>query len=137
MLIAEGVDYAALDAKGEENWTEDERISTLGRPRLGDVTKIQIRIRESKEFKVRFFQDLTNDFQTHIFQPIFYQTYIFYHTHILANPYFIKHIFFFKPMLLTYVQYFVQLNKILDIGQQHGFAKKPASSDLHFHRNLK
>merc|ERR1719440_253885 len=36
----EGVDYAALDAKGEENWTEDERISTLGRPRLGDVTKI-------------------------------------------------------------------------------------------------
>ena len=52
MLIAEGVDYAALDAKGEENWTEDERISTLGRPRLGDVTKIQIRIRESKEFKV-------------------------------------------------------------------------------------
>ena len=52
MLVAEGVDYAALDAKGEENWTEDERISTLGRPRLGDVTKIQIRIRESKEFKV-------------------------------------------------------------------------------------
>merc|ERR1712161_112735 len=49
--ISEGVDYAALDAKGEENWTEDERISTLGRPRLGDVTKIQIRIRESKEFK--------------------------------------------------------------------------------------
>merc|ERR1719440_1244471 len=47
----EGVDYAALDANGEENWTEDERISTLGRPRLGDVTKIQIRIRESKEFK--------------------------------------------------------------------------------------
>merc|ERR1719189_2038519 len=47
----EGVDYAALDAKGEENWTEDERMSTLGRPRLGDVTKIQIRIRESKEFK--------------------------------------------------------------------------------------
>merc|ERR1712129_524754 len=46
----EGVDYAALDAKGEENWTEDERISTLGRPRLGDVTKIQIRIREAKEF---------------------------------------------------------------------------------------
>jgi hypothetical protein len=24
----------------------------LGRPRLGDITKIQIRIRESKEFKV-------------------------------------------------------------------------------------
>merc|ERR1711997_1174452 len=25
----EGVDYAALDAKGEENWTEDERINFL------------------------------------------------------------------------------------------------------------
>merc|ERR1711971_798254 len=47
----EGVDYAALDAKGEENWTEEEKIALLGRPRLGDVTKIQIRIRESKEFK--------------------------------------------------------------------------------------
>lgn len=29
-----------------------EKIALLGRPRLGDVTKIQIRIKESKEFKV-------------------------------------------------------------------------------------
>merc|ERR1711990_1384990 len=47
----EGVDYSELDAKKPEDLTEEEKISTLGRPRLGDVTKIQIRIRESKEFK--------------------------------------------------------------------------------------
>merc|ERR1712223_702422 len=49
--IAEGVDYAELDAKKPEDLTEEEKIALLGRPRLGDVTKIQIRIRESKEFK--------------------------------------------------------------------------------------
>merc|ERR1711994_1128078 len=47
----EGVDYAELDAKKPEELTEEEKIALLGRPRLGDVTKIQIRIRESKEFK--------------------------------------------------------------------------------------
>merc|ERR1711997_1240717 len=47
----EGVDYAELDAKKPEDLTEEEKIALLGRPRLGDVTKIQIRIRESKEFK--------------------------------------------------------------------------------------
>ena len=52
MLISEGVDYAVLDAKAPEDLSEEEKTSMLGRPRLGDVTKIQIRIRESKEFKV-------------------------------------------------------------------------------------
>merc|ERR1711990_1106127 len=47
----EGVDYSELDAKKPEDLTEEEKIALLGRPRLGDVTKIQIRIRESKEFK--------------------------------------------------------------------------------------
>merc|ERR1712141_476495 len=47
----EGVDYSILDAKKPEELTEEEKIALLGRPRLGDVTKIQIRIRESKEFK--------------------------------------------------------------------------------------
>merc|ERR1711990_1231442 len=37
--------------KKPEDLTEEEKIALLGRPRLGDVTKIQIRIRESKEFK--------------------------------------------------------------------------------------
>lgn len=47
-----GVSYEELDAKSPEDLTEEEKIALLGRPRLGDVTKIQIRIRESKEFKV-------------------------------------------------------------------------------------
>merc|ERR1711981_388060 len=49
--LAEGVNYAEIDAKDPEALTEEEKIALLGRPRLGDITKIQIRIRESKEFK--------------------------------------------------------------------------------------
>merc|ERR1712107_817262 len=47
----EGVDYSALDAKDPETLTEEEKIALLGRPCLGTNTKIQIRIRESMEFK--------------------------------------------------------------------------------------
>jgi solute carrier family 8 (sodium/calcium exchanger) len=47
----EGVNYEEIDAKDPETLTEEEKIALLGRPRLGDVTKIQIRIKESKEFK--------------------------------------------------------------------------------------
>merc|ERR1719369_765883 len=47
----EGVDYAELDAKDPEELTEEEKIALLGRPCLGANTKIQIRIKESKEFK--------------------------------------------------------------------------------------
>jgi solute carrier family 8 (sodium/calcium exchanger) len=46
-----GVNYADIDAKDPETLTEEEKIALLGRPRLGDVTKISVRIRESKEFK--------------------------------------------------------------------------------------
>ena len=51
-ILTEGVNYAEIDAKDPETLTEEEKIALLGRPRLGDITKIQIRIRESKEFKV-------------------------------------------------------------------------------------
>ena len=51
-FVTEGVNYAEIDAKDPETLTEEEKIALLGRPVLGDVTKIQIRIRESKEFKV-------------------------------------------------------------------------------------
>ena len=51
-VIVEGVNYEELDAKDPETLTEEEKVAMLGRPRLGDITKIQIRIRESKEFKV-------------------------------------------------------------------------------------
>jgi len=47
----EGVDYSELDAKTPEELTEEEKIALLGRPCLGTNTRIQIRIRESKEFK--------------------------------------------------------------------------------------
>lgn len=32
--------------------TEEQKVAMLGRPRLGETTRIQIRIKESKEFKV-------------------------------------------------------------------------------------
>merc|ERR1719283_787668 len=47
----EGVDYSVLDAKDPETLTGEEKIALLGRPCLGTNAKIQIRIRESKEFK--------------------------------------------------------------------------------------
>merc|ERR1719381_364609 len=46
-----GVDYSVLDAKDPETLTEEEKIALLGRPCLGTNSKIQIRIKESKEFK--------------------------------------------------------------------------------------
>ncbi|CAG0894920.1 unnamed protein product, partial [Cyprideis torosa] len=32
--------------------TEEQRIALLGKPRLGETTRCQIRIKESKEFKI-------------------------------------------------------------------------------------
>ncbi|KAG5881299.1 hypothetical protein JTB14_016170 [Gonioctena quinquepunctata] len=50
-----GDEIASLAAEAEkklpEERTEREKIAILGRPRLGDVTRAQIRIKESKEFK--------------------------------------------------------------------------------------
>ena len=50
--VSEGVDYSILDAKKPEELTEEEKIALLGRPCLGNNPKLQIRIRESREFKV-------------------------------------------------------------------------------------
>jgi len=50
-IEGEGIDYAILDAKNPEDLTEEEKVALLGRPCLGTNTRIQIRIRESKEFK--------------------------------------------------------------------------------------
>merc|ERR1712038_1865572 len=47
----EGIDYSILDAKQPEELTEEEKIALLGRPCLGQNTRLAIRIRESKEFK--------------------------------------------------------------------------------------
>lgn len=37
--------------KQPEERTDEEKMALLGRPRLGDVSRAQIRIKESKEFK--------------------------------------------------------------------------------------
>merc|ERR1719195_1884034 len=50
-IEGEGIDYSVLDAKSLEELTEEEKIALLGRPCLGQNPKIEIRIRESKEFK--------------------------------------------------------------------------------------
>jgi len=50
-IEGEGIDYSILDAKNPEDLTEEEKIALLGRPCLGTNSRIQIRIRESKEFK--------------------------------------------------------------------------------------
>merc|ERR1712242_464628 len=50
-IEGEGIDYSVLDAKSPEELTEEEKIALLGRPCLGQNPKIEIRIRESKEFK--------------------------------------------------------------------------------------
>merc|ERR1712241_148465 len=50
-IEGEGIDYSVLNAKSPEELTEEEKIALLGRPCLGQNPKIEIRIRESKEFK--------------------------------------------------------------------------------------
>ncbi|KAJ8974584.1 hypothetical protein NQ317_014789 [Molorchus minor] len=50
-----GDEVASLAAEAEkkpaEERTQREKIAILGKPRLGDITRAQIRIKESKEFK--------------------------------------------------------------------------------------
>merc|ERR1712098_313912 len=50
-IEGEGIDYSVLDEKNPEDLTEEEKIALLGRPCLGANSRIQIRIRESKELK--------------------------------------------------------------------------------------
>ncbi|XP_058789963.1 sodium/calcium exchanger 1 isoform X2 [Phymastichus coffea] len=42
---------AEAELKAPEDRTEEEKMSLLGRPKLGDISRAQIRIKESKEFK--------------------------------------------------------------------------------------
>lgn len=44
---------AEAEKKRPEDRTEQEKMALLGKPRLGDIVRAQIRIKESKEFKVR------------------------------------------------------------------------------------
>ncbi|KAF4525875.1 hypothetical protein B566_EDAN015978 [Ephemera danica] len=51
MLGDEAGRAAEAEQKHPDELTEDDKIALLGRPKLGDVTRAQIRIKESKEFK--------------------------------------------------------------------------------------
>lgn len=42
------------ESKAPEDLTERDKIALLGRPRIGDINRAQLRIKESKEFKVYF-----------------------------------------------------------------------------------
>jgi solute carrier family 8 (sodium/calcium exchanger) len=43
---------AAAEKKRPEHRTEQERVAIMGKPRLGDIVRAQVRIKESKEFRV-------------------------------------------------------------------------------------
>lgn len=40
------------EAKSPEELTERDKIALMGRPRIGDIHRAQLRVKESKEFKV-------------------------------------------------------------------------------------
>jgi len=53
VLFPEEAGLAAIaERKRPEERTEEDKMALLGRPRLGDITRAQIRVKESKEFKV-------------------------------------------------------------------------------------
>lgn len=40
--------------KPPEELTEEDKMALLGRPKNGDIVRAQLRVKESKEFKVSF-----------------------------------------------------------------------------------
>lgn len=48
--IAQQIEEA--ESKAPEDLTEQDKMVLLGRPRNGDIVRAQLRIKESKEFKV-------------------------------------------------------------------------------------
>lgn len=48
--IAQQLDEA--EAKAPEDLTEEDKMILLGRPKNGDIVRAQLRVKESKEFKV-------------------------------------------------------------------------------------
>lgn len=47
------VDETSNDAKETDELTKYDELAVLGRPKLGDNTKACLKIKESKEFKVK------------------------------------------------------------------------------------
>jgi len=48
-----GKEVEQQEEKPVSEMTEEERIAELGKPRLGEITRVQCHIMESMEFKVR------------------------------------------------------------------------------------
>jgi hypothetical protein len=48
--IAQQIEEA--EAKAPEDLTEEDKMALLGRPKNGDIVRAQLRVKESKEFKV-------------------------------------------------------------------------------------
>jgi len=51
LISAEAGLAVAAELKKPEERTDEEKMALLGKPRLGEVFRAQIRIKESKEFK--------------------------------------------------------------------------------------
>ena len=51
LFTAEAGLAAAAELKPPDERSDEEKMALLGRPRLGEVSTAQIRIKESKEFK--------------------------------------------------------------------------------------
>lgn len=47
------------EAKAPEDLTEEDKMVLLGRPKNGDIIRAQLRIKESKEFKVSRLHPIT------------------------------------------------------------------------------
>lgn len=58
--IASQIDEAL--AKAPEDLTEEDKMALLGRPKNGDIVRAQLRIKESKEFKVSVFITVNSSF---------------------------------------------------------------------------
>jgi hypothetical protein len=53
VLFPEEAGLAAVaERKRPEDRTEEDKMALMGRPRLGDIIRAQIRVKESKEIKV-------------------------------------------------------------------------------------
>lgn len=44
---------AAAEGKDPRELTEEDKMALLGKPKSGEITRAQLRVKESKEFKVR------------------------------------------------------------------------------------
>ena len=53
ILPGKGTKSPDADSGAITNSTEDELLVEMGKPRLGEITKVEVWIKESQEFKVR------------------------------------------------------------------------------------